>query len=294
MRSRSRRAGSRRSKAAAHRPPPVCAKPPHFRSCTGVRWRRAALAREIIHDTRHNERRHAFVPRERPDLAPGGEAAMAHGMADIRRRAWPPDVSNLPHERWPALETVDIVFFGTCCPRGDGAAAGGAGSAQRLAGEGHAEASTLAAEFDRTVPTGQRERTRHDPPQSACAQRDDRRCPERGHRRPRAASAGSCAGADDICRRELDGRAEGYPAASQKQGHPVPTMSFTSNSRLARQIEQGAPANIFASADENWMDYLQKRNLIMNESRSNLLSNSLVLVVPASARPKGAAPVTIE
>src|SRR5271166_1109416 len=42
------------------------------------------------------------------------------------------------------------------------------------------------------------------------------------------------------------------------------------------------------------MDYLQKRKLIMNESRSNLLSNSLVLVVPASARPKGAAPVTIE
>src|SRR5208337_154194 len=151
--------------------------------------------------------------------------------------------------------------------------------------------------FDRTVPSGQRERTQHDPPQSACAQRDDRRCPERGHRRPRAASAGSCAGADDICRRELDDLTDApkdISAASQKQGHPVPTMSFTSNSRLARQIEQGAPANIFASADENWMDYLQKRNLIMNESRSNLLSNSLVLVVPASARPKGAAPVTIE
>ena len=83
-------------------------------------------------------------------------------------------------------------------------------------------------------------------------------------------------------------------AAWQKQGHPAPTMSFTSSSTLARQIEQGAPANIFASADENWMDYLQKRNLIVNESRRNLLSNSLVLVVPASARPKGAAPVTIE
>ncbi|HKM64246.1 MAG TPA: phosphonate ABC transporter, permease protein PhnE [Acidisphaera sp.] len=39
----------------------------------------------------------------------------AHGMADILRRAWPPDFSQLPHELWPALETVDIAFFGTCC-----------------------------------------------------------------------------------------------------------------------------------------------------------------------------------
>ena len=39
-------------------------------------------------------------------------------------------------------------------------------------------------------------------------------------------------------------------------GHPAPRLSFGSSSTLARQIEQGAPANLFASADEKWMDYL--------------------------------------
>ena len=39
-------------------------------------------------------------------------------------------------------------------------------------------------------------------------------------------------------------------------------FSFAASSALARQIEQGAPASIFASADEQWMDYLQQRNLI--------------------------------
>ena len=82
-------------------------------------------------------------------------------------------------------------------------------------------------------------------------------------------------------------------SAWQKQGHPAPTMSFGASSTLARQIEQGAPANIFASADEKWMDYLQQRNLIVSDSRRDLLSNSLVLIVPASARPKRAPPVTI-
>jgi molybdate transport system substrate-binding protein len=83
-------------------------------------------------------------------------------------------------------------------------------------------------------------------------------------------------------------------AAWQKLGHPALTMSFASSSTLARQIEQGAQANIFASADEKWMDYLQARGLIVNDSRRDLLSNSLVLVVPASSRPKEAKPATIE
>jgi molybdate transport system substrate-binding protein len=67
------------------------------------------------------------------------------------------------------------------------------------------------------------------------------------------------------------------------QGHPAPVLSFASSSTLARQIEQGAPANLFASADEQWMDYLAKRGLIVPDTRRDLLSNQLVLVVPANA-----------
>lgn len=70
-------------------------------------------------------------------------------------------------------------------------------------------------------------------------------------------------------------------AAWQKQGHPALRMSFGASSTLARQIEQGAPANVYASADERWMDYLAKRNLIAPDTRRTLLTNRLVLIVPA-------------
>ncbi|HEY7577057.1 MAG TPA: molybdate ABC transporter substrate-binding protein [Acetobacteraceae bacterium] len=64
-------------------------------------------------------------------------------------------------------------------------------------------------------------------------------------------------------------------------GHAPLRMSFASSSTLARQIEQGAPANLFASADERWMDYLAGKQLIVPETRKDLLGNELVLVVPA-------------
>lgn len=60
-------------------------------------------------------------------------------------------------------------------------------------------------------------------------------------------------------------------------------FSFAASSALARQIEQGAPAGVFASADEQWMDYLQQRNLIVDDTRRSLLGNRLVLVVPAAS-----------
>jgi molybdate transport system substrate-binding protein len=66
-----------------------------------------------------------------------------------------------------------------------------------------------------------------------------------------------------------------------KAGNAV-RFSFASSSALARQIEQGAPAAIFASADEQWMDFLQQRQLIVVETRKSLLGNRLVLVVPAN------------
>ncbi len=56
------------------------------------------------------------------------------------------------------------------------------------------------------------------------------------------------------------------------------TVSYASSSALARQIEQGAPADLFASADLDWMDWLQERKLIRPETRRTLLGNSLVLI----------------
>jgi molybdate transport system substrate-binding protein len=59
--------------------------------------------------------------------------------------------------------------------------------------------------------------------------------------------------------------------------------SYAASSALARQIEQGAPADIFVSADLDWMDYLHQRNLIKADTRTNLLGNALVLIAPAGS-----------
>jgi molybdate transport system substrate-binding protein len=67
-----------------------------------------------------------------------------------------------------------------------------------------------------------------------------------------------------------------------KTGHKPLRLSYGSSSTLARQIEQGAPANLFASADEKWMNYLADKGLIVADTRKSLLGNDLVLVVPAS------------
>ncbi|MGH8503282.1 MAG: molybdate ABC transporter substrate-binding protein [Gammaproteobacteria bacterium] len=62
--------------------------------------------------------------------------------------------------------------------------------------------------------------------------------------------------------------------------------SFASSSALARQIESGAPADIYVSADMLWMDYLEKRDLIRAGTRTDLLSNRLVLIAPADSAVK--------
>lgn len=59
-------------------------------------------------------------------------------------------------------------------------------------------------------------------------------------------------------------------------------VSYAASSALARQIEQGAPADFFISADLDWMDYLEQRNLIRPETRHNLLRNRIVLVASAN------------
>lgn len=57
-------------------------------------------------------------------------------------------------------------------------------------------------------------------------------------------------------------------------------VSYAASSTLAKQIENGAPADIFISADRQWMDYLQQRHLIQPQTRVDLLGNRLVLIAP--------------
>jgi molybdate transport system substrate-binding protein len=65
-----------------------------------------------------------------------------------------------------------------------------------------------------------------------------------------------------------------------------PTISYGASSALAKQIESGAPAQVFISADLDWMDYLERRKLLRAESRRNLLGNKLVLIAPAGSNVK--------
>ena len=67
-----------------------------------------------------------------------------------------------------------------------------------------------------------------------------------------------------------------------KAGHEAPQLSFAASSTLAQQIDQGAPANVFASADQKWMDFLAGKNLIVANTRKDVLGNDLVLIVPAT------------
>lgn len=76
----------------------------------------------------------------------------------------------------------------------------------------------------------------------------------------------------------------------QKDHNTKIIASYASSSTLARQIEQGAPADIFISADQQWMDYVQQKQLMVNASRHTLLGNNLVLIAPINSTLK---PITI-
>ena len=77
-------------------------------------------------------------------------------------------------------------------------------------------------------------------------------------------------------------------AWSRDTGKPMPKISYAASPALAKQIEQGAPADLFLSADLDWMDYLAGKNLIKADSRVNLLGNQIVLIAPRDSK------VTIE
>lgn len=77
---------------------------------------------------------------------------------------------------------------------------------------------------------------------------------------------------------------EEVDSAFTTQTHIPVKESFAASSVLARQIASGAPAELFLSADLQWMDYLEKRHLLAPGSRHDLLRNRLVLVAPADSR----------
>jgi molybdate transport system substrate-binding protein len=77
----------------------------------------------------------------------------------------------------------------------------------------------------------------------------------------------------------LDNAATAYKA---KTGEKI-VISYAGSSALAKQIKEGAPADIFISADLAWMDYLAKAGAIKEDTRSNMLGNKLVLIAPKSS-----------
>jgi len=72
-------------------------------------------------------------------------------------------------------------------------------------------------------------------------------------------------------------------AYEKQSGHKV-NLSFAASSVLARQIEAGGKADVFLSADQEWMDYLAERKLIDAKTRRDLVGNRLVLIAPADSK----------
>jgi molybdate transport system substrate-binding protein len=76
-------------------------------------------------------------------------------------------------------------------------------------------------------------------------------------------------------------------AWSKETGKPMPKISYAASSALAKQMEQGAPADLFISADTDWIDYVEKKDLIKTDTRVNLLGNKIVLIAPRDSSGAG-------
>ncbi|MCK9907812.1 molybdate ABC transporter substrate-binding protein [Microbacteriaceae bacterium K1510] len=73
-------------------------------------------------------------------------------------------------------------------------------------------------------------------------------------------------------------------AAYTKETGVKVVSSYAASSALAKQLEQGAPADVFASADLDWMDYGSQKKVIKDDTRVNLLGNRLVLIAPTDSK----------
>lgn len=69
----------------------------------------------------------------------------------------------------------------------------------------------------------------------------------------------------------------------REHGHHI-VVSYAASSMLAKQIESGAPADVFISADLDWMDYVEQHKWVKAGTRTNLLRNRLVLIAPADSK----------
>ena len=94
---------------------------------------------------------------------------------------------------------------------------------------------------------------------------------------PRTTPHRVCRGFDENALDDIDA------AYTAKTGIKI-LASYAASSALAKQIEQGAPADIFVSADTDWMDYATARKTINEPTRVNLLGNSIVLIAPKDSR----------
>jgi molybdate transport system substrate-binding protein len=96
---------------------------------------------------------------------------------------------------------------------------------------------------------------------------------------PRVVAAEVTVFAAASLKESMDEQARRFAAAT---GNKV-IVSYGASNALAKQIEAGAPADVFISADLDWMDYLDQRKLLAPNTRANLLHNTLVLIAPASS-----------
>ncbi len=81
----------------------------------------------------------------------------------------------------------------------------------------------------------------------------------------------------------LKGPLDEAAAAFKAETGTTIVISYAGSNALARQIEQGAPAELFISADTDWMDYVAQKDLIAADTRVDLLSNALALIAPADS-----------
>ncbi len=94
------------------------------------------------------------------------------------------------------------------------------------------------------------------------------------------ARADAAAGPTVFAAASLKNAMEDVGAAWAASGHAAPVLSFAASNVLEKQIEQGAPADLFFSADRDWMEAAQKAGAIRPETRVELLANAIVLVAP--------------
>jgi molybdate transport system substrate-binding protein len=100
---------------------------------------------------------------------------------------------------------------------------------------------------------------------------------------PWSAATAQSAGPTVFAAASLKNALDDVAASWIKGGKAAPKISFAASNTLAKQIEQGAPADIFFSADLDWMDYVQGKGLIKRDTRVDLLANKIVLIAPKDA-----------